>query len=391
MVAGEVAMTVLLLTGGGLLLMSFGAVASRDLGFDPRDVVTADVALVAPRYRTDPEERTRYWESLLETVGELPDVASVGAGLWIPTGGSGTGFIDLDGRPELGQGAGYRVVGGDYFESLRIPLLQGRTFDDRDRLDTEPVTVINQAMADQYWSGIDPIGQRVRAVSMESYGFEDGPPWRTIVGVVGTVRHYGFESEGRAEMFVPFRQNPWMAGQVAAVARTRDGEAGPALSSVREAVRSLDASLAVEVSTLEGRLDRLLAERRMIVGVLGVFAITALLLASLGIYGVISHAVARRSREMAIRAALGARRSGLVRLVLAGALRLVAVGAVVGIAMAFGFRGVLDSLLVDVDSGDPRAYALAGLCLALVATAAALIPARRAAMLDPLEALRDGG
>ncbi len=388
LVAGEVAVTILLLTGAGLMLMSFGAVASRDLGFEPEGVVTLDVTLTSPRYRDNPEAVVRYWETALETLGQLPGAESVGAGVWIPTGGGGTGFIDVDGLPPGDRGAAYRVIGGEYFRALRTPLTQGRTFEDTDRLGSEPVTVVNQAMVEALWPDIDPIGQRVRAVSMESYWFGGEAPWRTVVGVVGDIRHHGFEADIRPEMYVPVQQMPYMATQMSALIRVPG--AGAAMPAIRDAGRQLDSDLAVEVSTLEGRLAGQLSERRMIVMLLAAFGMTALLLSSLGVYGVLSHAAAGRTRELAIRSALGARRTGLVGLVLGSALRLIVVGGVVGIALAIGLRGVLDSLLVDIDSGDPRAYALAGLCLAVVATAAALIPAARAARLDPLEALRDG-
>ncbi|NNF14002.1 MAG: ABC transporter permease [Gemmatimonadetes bacterium] len=390
LVAGEVALTVLLLTGAGLMLMSFGAVASRDLGFDPRGVVTLDVTLTAPRYRDDPDATIRYWEAALETLAQLPEAEAVGAGVWIPTGGGGAGFIELDGLAPGEEGAAYRIIGGEYFRALSTPLFQGRAFDDSDRLDSEPVTVINQAMADAFWPEADPIGERVRAVSMESYWFGGEAPWRTIVGVVGDIRHHGFEADIRPEMYVPFRQMPYMATQMSSLVRVPTPRTGAAIASVRDAAGRLDPDLAIEVSTLAGRLDGQLSERRMIVTLLGAFGVTALLLSSLGVYGVLSHAAAARTRELAIRSALGARRTGLVALVLGGAFRLIAVGGVIGITLAIGLRGVLDSLLVDIDSGDPRAYAVAGVCLALVATAAAIIPATRAARLDPLEALRDG-
>lgn len=390
LVAGEVAVTVLLLTGAGLMLMSFGAVASRDLGFDPEGVVTMDVTLTAAQYRDDPDAIIRYWETALETFARLPESDAVGAGVWIPTGGGGTGFIDVDGRPPGEQGAAYRIIGGEYFRTLRTPLTRGRTFDDSDRLGSAPVTIINQAMADALWPESDPIGQRVRAVSMESYWFGGEAPWRTVVGVVGDIRHHGFEADIRPEMYVTFRQMPYMATQMSSLVRAKASGTGAALEAVRDAGKRLDPDLAVEVSTLAGRLDGELSERRMIVTLLTAFGLIALLLSSLGVYGVLSHAAAARTRELAIRSALGARRTGLVSLVLAGALRLIILGGVVGIALAIGLRGILDSLLVDIDSGDPRAYAIAGTCLAVVATAAAFIPAARAARLDPLEALRDG-
>lgn len=388
LVVAEVALTVLLLTGGGLLLMSVRAVTSRDLGFDPDNVATIDIALTAPEYRGNDDRVIGYWASLLDRLGELPAVESVGIGNRIPTGRDGTGFIDVRDDPSPDGGAGYRVVGGAYFDSLRIPVLQGRDLDDRDRLDTEPVTVINQSMAEAYWPSSTPIGQRVRAVSMESYWFGGEAPWRTIVGIVGDVRHHGFESDPHPEMFVPYRQMPWGSTAMSALVRVHGRDLARTLPFLGREAQSLDRSLAVDVATLDGRLHRLLSERRMTATLLTAFALAALGLAALGVYGVISLAVARRTREMAIRSALGADRAGLIGMVLFGAMRLVSIGAIVGLALAAGLRGVLDSLLVDVSSGDPLAYLASGACLTLVALLAAIVPATSAARLDPLEALR---
>lgn len=392
MVGGEVALTVLLLTGGGLLLMNLSALVSRDLGFDPDGVAAVEVALTAPDYRGDEARTLEYWTAFLERLGSVPGVESVGMGNWIPTGGGGTGFIEILGDPDpdpAADGAGYRVIGGAYFEALRIPLLQGRAFDDRDRGGTELVTVVNRAMAERFWPGTSPIGQRVRASSMESYWFGGQAPWRTVVGVVGDVRHYGFESDLEAEMFVPYEQIPEMATAMSAVVRVREGDLGQIMPRLGAEVRGLDPALAVEVATLEERVHRTVSERRMIAGLLGAFALAALALAALGVYGVLSYAVARRTREMAVRAALGAQRTGLVGLVVAGAMRLVATGAFVGLALALALRRMIDGLLVDVSPSHPAAYAAAAVALLLVALMAALVPAVRAARLDPLEALRE--
>lgn len=388
LVGGEVALTVLLLTGSGLLLMSLRAVMSRDLGFDPTSVLTVDVALVSPEYSEDIDRVLAYWESVRQELAAAPRAQRVGLSNWIPTGGGGASFIELPDRDDRAAGAGWRIVSEDYFETLRIPLLQGRDVSADDRLGSEPVVVINQAMADEFWPSADPIGQRVRAPSMESYWFDGDTPWRTVVGVVGNIRHAGFESEPRSEMYVPYRQMPWMAVAMAAVTRLPDGQANARIPSTQNRVQALDRSLAVEVSSLEGRLGRRLGERRLIAGLLAAFAAAALGLASLGVYSVLSFAVQRRTREVAIRSALGAQRGRLVRLVIGGAFKVVILGTAVGIALAMGARGVLDSLLVDVSSLNPLAYLAAGGCLLIVALAAAFIPARRASRLNPLDALR---
>lgn len=388
LVGGEVALTVLLLTGSGLLLMSLRAVMSRDLGFDPSSVVTADVALVLPEYSGDNDRVLAYWDRVRDELRALPDVEWVGLGTWIPTGGGAASFIEFPDSPDQNAGAGYRVVSDEYFRALRIPLIRGRTVTPDDRLGSEPVALINQTMAEEFWPGMNPIGQRVRAPSMEGYWFEGEAPWRTVVGVVGDVRHGGFETDARSEMFVPHRQIPSMATAMTAVVRTRTDAAAARMNDVEARVGAVDPALAVEVSTLEARLGRRLGERRMIAGLLGLFALAALGLASLGVYSVLSFAVQRRTREVAIRSALGAPQGRLVGLVIGGAFKVVVVGTVVGIALAIAARGALEALLVDVSSLNPFAYLGAGAGLLFVSLAAALIPARRASRLNPLEALR---
>ncbi len=389
LVGGEVALTVLLLTGSGLLLMSLRAVTSRDLGFDPGGVLTADVTLVSPEYSEGNERVLAYWEAVTDALRATPDAGRVGLSNAIPTGIGGVSFIELPDRADPGAGASYRLVSEDYFEALRVPLLRGRPIGADDRLGREPVAVINQAMADELWPSANPIGQRVRAPSMEAYWFDDGAPWRTIVGVVGNIRQGGFETESRAEMYVPYRQMPWMARAMTAVVKVESGAARTRTEAIRATIRDVDPSLAVDVTTLEDRIGARLGERRLIAGLLGAFAFAALALAALGLYGVLSFAVERRTREVAIRSALGASRGHLIRLVVNGALRVVLFGTLVGLVLALGARGVLDSLLLDVSPLDPVAYLGAGVCLLAVAVAAALIPARRAARLDPMEALRE--
>ena len=388
LVGGEVALTVLLLSGSGLLLMSLRAVTSRDLGFDPTGVLTVDVALVAPEYSGDDARVLAYWDALADELRGSPDTELVGLSNWIPTGGGGSSFIELPEGSDRMAGAGYRLVSEDYFETLRIPVIRGRAPTRDDRLGGEPVAVINQAMADEFWPSGNPIGQRVRAPSMEAYFFDGEAPWRTVVGVVGNIRHGGFETDPRSEMYVPYRQVPGMIRAMTAVARIRSEETGGPMRSTTARVQALDRSLAVNVATLESRVGGGLSERRLIAGLLAAFAFAALGLASLGVYGVLSFAVQRRTREVAIRSALGAPQRRLVRLVLGGAFRVILAGTAVGILLAVGARGVLDSLLADVSSLNPIAYLGAGACLLLVALAAAAIPARRAARLDPLTALR---
>lgn len=388
MVGTEVAIAVTLLIGGGLLLRSLAAVASRDLGYDPEGVVVLDVALTAPEYR-DLDRRMAYWADLLDAYRATPGVQAAGLGNWIPTGSGGTSFIELEGRPEPDGGAGYRVVSDDYNDVMGIPLVSGRAFNPSDDLGTERVGLVNEAAAARFWPGEDPLGQRIKAPSMEAYYNDGAADWITVVGVVGDVRHFGFESDPRPELFVLHRQMPGWTGFMSAVVRLRPGAPAGILQSLTEITRRLDARLAVESSPLTVRVHAYLAQRRLILGVLGVFAGAALLLVCLGIYGLVSFAVAQRTREIAIRAALGAARRSLLALMLGSALRVVLAGAAVGLASAVALRGVLTAMVVDIGTTDPATYAGAAALMVLVSVLAALAPALRAARLDPLEALRE--
>jgi len=240
----------------------------------------------------------------------------------IPTGGAGTSFIELPDNPDPGFGAGYRVVSDQYFEALQIPLLGGRAFGTDDDYGTERVTLVNQRPAEQAWPGDSPIGQRIRPHSMESWMYPGNPPWLTVVGVVGDVRHHGFEADPRPELFVPYRQVPMWTTSMTAVVRAGSGAQPGLATSIREAARAVDPALAIEIASLDDRVRGLLTGRRQTLTILTSFALAALMLAALGVYDLVSFAAAQRTREMAIRAALGAQRSSLLRLMIAAATRI---------------------------------------------------------------------
>lgn len=387
MVGTEMAVAVTLLVAGGLLLRSFLALTSRDLGFDPRDVATVDVALTAPEYR-DMDRRLGYWDAVLQRLREGPGVAGAALGNWIPTGGGGTSFVDIEGEPDADFGAGYRVVSEDYFRVMGMRLLEGRAFDARDGRHTERVGVVTEAAAHRFWPDGSPLGRRIKATSMEAYYSGGTAPWITVIGVVADVRHRGFEDDPRPELFVLHRQIPAWASFMTVVARLRPGAARGTLQHLADDVRTLDPRLAVEARTLENRLHGLLAERRWILTGLGVFAGAALLLVCLGVYGLISYAVSERTREIAVRAALGAGRPGILTMVLGSALRVAGAGAAIGLLSALLLRKLLAAMVVGVGTADPLTYLGAGALLLVVALVAALVPSLRAARLDPVDALR---
>ena len=386
LVGGQVALALVLLAAAGLLVQSFRRLLDRDLGFETRDVVTAEVTLYGERYRENPGRAVAYWDGLLAELAALPGVEAAGAANWIPLGTAGTGFIEVAGRGDIGEFAGYRVVTEDYFRALGVPLLAGRVFGPQDGPEPRMV-VINRAMAERHWPGQDPIGGQVRALSQEPQPGGAPPPWLTVIGVVGDVRHWGLESDPRPEMYVLYRQVPFRAIGMTAV--VRGGlPASQLMSEVRERVLARDPNEPPLLTTLEQRLADGLAPRRLVMALLSGFSLLALALALIGIGSMLSYAVARRARELALRAALGATRSSLVGLVLRGALAVLLAGAVVGVAGALGVTRLMRSLLVEVQPTDPAVLAASALLLLIAGLGAAAAPAIRAARADPMRTLK---
>jgi predicted permease len=387
LVCAEVALALLLLTGGGLLVRSFLAVIDNDLGFDAQDVLIANIALAGPAYLEDPAHRLRFWDELVERVRAIPGVESAGLANWVPTVAGGTTFLELEGGSGR-SGAGYRIVGDDYFRTLRVPLLRGRAFEASDGFGSERVAVVNRSFAERLYAGADPIGRRVRAVSMENE--LEGPPWIRIIGVVADVRHWGHERDPDPEMFVLHRQlHTTLTTAMSLVIRASPGALPELPGVVRRAVGEIDPALAPDLNLLTDAIGFVLLERRVTAGVLSAFALLALALAAIGIYGLVAFAVAQRTREIGVRAALGARRARIIRLMLGNALRVVLAGVVLGALGAWWLGRLMSGMLVDVRPADPLTFGVAATLLILVAVFAALAPSLRAARLDPLAALRD--
>ena len=289
----------------------------------------------------------------------------------------------VEGQGDVGAGAGYRVVSDDYFRAMGVPLLEGRFFDATDDSATTRVTLVNHAMAERFWPGQDPIGKRFKAKSME---WKD-TPWLTVVGVVGNVRHWGLEQEAPVEHYVLYRQRPEFALGMAVVVRG-SGDPSQLMRAVRERIRVIDRDVPVDLGTLNARVDRSLAERRFIMNVLVAFGALALVLAAIGVYGVLSFTVAQRTREIAVRMALGAERRRVLGLVVGHVFRVSAVSALVGLVAARAVSRLMSAMLVDVSPADPRTYVVVTGVLMAVALIAAYVPARRAAGVDPMLALR---
>jgi len=385
-VAAEIAMALMLITSAGLLVQSMRAVLARPLGFETNGVVVAEITLGGPRYNRDSAAVLAYWERLRNSLAEMP--GSQGAGLvnWVPLVRGGTGFIEIAGKNVAGAGAGYRMVSEGYFETLGMRVLQGRPFAESDRSDGPRVTVISKRMADRYWPGESPLGRQVRATSMEYFG--SAAPWLTIVGVVNDARPFGYETDETAEMYVLHRQlPPWRIGTMSAVVRGTGSEAA-IMSAVRERVEAIDPMIPADLEFLKSHANRVTAARRFTMATLAVFGGLSLILAAIGVYGVLSFATAQRTREMAVRAALGADRRRLQQLVLGSGARVVAVGMAVGLVGAWHLAQLARSFLFGVEPRDPTVFGAATLTIAAVGLLAAVVPARRASRVEPMEALR---
>jgi putative ABC transport system permease protein len=386
LVVSEMALALILLSGAGLLVRSFWNLSRTDPGFGTDRALTARLALPESRY---PQARLvhGFYAELLERLARLPAVESVGAVNMGPLGEAHScdGF-SLGDRPPFSPSEDpcveSRTVLADYFGAMRIPLVAGRRFDERDRLDSEPVVMINQSMAHRYWPGQEAIGKRFKWGAVDS-----SDPWRTIVGVVGDVRHFGLDRAAAPEVYMPHVQYPF-PDEMMLVARS-DVDPRALAEELRGAVRAMDARLPLtRVATLEQVVSDSLAGRRFPLALVAGFAALALLLAVAGMFSVMSYAVNQRMRELGVRMALGAGRREIYRMILGQGLSLAALGIGGGLAGAVGAAHLLSSLLHGVSPTDPLTYLFAAVTLVATAAVACVVPARRATRVDPLVALR---
>ncbi len=389
LVAGQVGLTLVLVVAAGLLVRSFLRLQSVDPGFDPHGVLTVDLDLPGARY-PDTASTLRFYSSLIERVGALPGV--VAAAGTTSTPGSGAGFtfsFAIEGRPSINPSGRedpvpLQAVTGGYFQTMRIPVIRGRPIDARDRVDSQPVAVINEALARKHWPDADPLGKRV--------AFRQGQsPWLEIVGVVGDTHDAGLAESAPPTIYVPLAQRQanwtWMSWQTLVVRAEHDPAAlvGP----VRDAVWALDPNLPLlRVATFDQALAENDSTRRFSMALLGAFAGLALLLGAIGVYGVLACAVGERRQEIGIRVALGARPRQVVSSIVRPALVFALAGLAAGLAAALSVVGFLRALLFGIEPADPFTFASAVLLLLGVAAAAAWWPARRAMRLDPVEVLR---
>lgn len=385
LVTAQLALATVLLCGAGLLIRTMLELQGVDPGFKPQGAVAARMFLDGSRYDSTALVR-HYFQEALQRLRALPGVEFVGASSALPTDPMGDNYdlpYRLEGQRELPSNelpqADFRVVTPGYFESLQVPLLSGRLMSDADRSDTPFVALVNQSMARQTWPGQSPLGKRFETPSTDWHWFE-------VVGVVGDTRYYGLDSEPRPEIYVAHAQVPRTI--MTFVVRT-DGPPAASADAVRGALLELDPDQpSHSIVTLETLVSDTIATERFYTLVLGILAAVALVLASAGIYGVLSYWVNQRTQEIGVRLALGATRGTVLRHVVGHGMSLAATGIVIGLAGALASTRVLSNTLYGVGSGDPITFTAVALTLGGIAALACCVPALRASRLDPVAALR---
>jgi predicted permease len=384
LITAEVALAFALLTGAGLLIRSLATLLGQDPGFRVDRVMTVDIALPSDGYG-DTTRIAGFYDRLLADLRGIPGVESVGLVNHIPLGGLsfGSRFMVDGGEEQIGD-IGYRVVDSSYFRTLGIAVVRGRGFGPMDRNGAEHVTVINQAAATAFWPNGNPLGHRIRLPGMDSHPKQ----WLTVVGVIADVHHGGLDQPAAPEMYIHYPQRPERLESGATVVLTSDAPPVELASTIRARVRAIDGNVPVQLSTMSQLFATSVASRRFTTVVLGAFGGLALVLAALGIYGVLAYSVAQRQREIGVRMALGAQQSAVRRLVLSDGMRAVIPGVVIGIGIALALARILDSLLYGVTATDPLTYAAVIVVLLIVAMFASWVPARRATRVDPMIAIR---
>jgi putative ABC transport system permease protein len=385
LVVAEVGLSVILMVGAMLLIRSYRAYITTDLGFDQQGILTARITL--PRATYGPQSRrVAFFEQLQARTAALPGVKVVGLSQGIPfSGWDLQSELKVFGRPpaRLNQEiiSHYQYVFPTFFQSMGIALQRGRMFAAADRDTVNPVGVVNETFVKQVFPAEDPIGKRVK------FGSSPREPWITIVGVVRDFRHYRLPQPMGPAVYMPYAASP-ASSQTLSI-RTTAADPHSLVPSLREIVRQIDPQIALyDVKTMDEAVNRSLWRQRLQGQVLGIFAVLALVLAVVGIYGVISYTVAQRTRELGVRVALGAQRSHVLRLVLGQGARLAVMGIAVGLVGAFALKGTLATLLYGVKSTDLVSFVGVPLLLGAVTLVATYLPARRAMKVDPLVAIR---
>ncbi len=383
LVVAEVALALVVLIGAGLLVGSFARLTAVKPGFDPNNLMTMWIALTGERYGTV-TANTRFIKELTASLEALPGARGVAISDDFPIQGTDTrDYPEIEGRgaaPEDRTLVGHHAINPRYFEAMRVPLVKGRAFTERDDASAPPVVIINEAMANRVWPNEEALGKRIR------FG-GPGEPWIEVVGVVANVKHDGLHLADSPHCYSPHLQQPWPFLAIAVRSQT---DQAALLASVRQAVRKIDPNLPlVQPLTMEDRMERVLATRRLTLALFSLFAVVALSLAAIGLYGVMSYGVAQRTHELGIRIALGATSRDALKSVIGQGMKLVALGLALGLGVALIGSRLMSHLLFGVSARDPLTFVVIAFLLTLVALLACWIPARRATKVDPMVALRN--
>jgi putative ABC transport system permease protein len=388
-VAGQIAASMVLLAGAALLMRSFVSLEAQPMGLNSQGVVTASIALNRYRYTT-PQAQMQFFLAAEAAIRRLAGVASVGMSDTVPPGGYRHDHIysimAVQGRPAMVGGTegmvALRLVSPDYFKSLGIAIVRGRPFREEERTSTQHVMIVSRLLAARLFAGEDPIGQHVKPTP--------NGPWYTVVGVADDVKNSGLAAEEEPEYYVLRRNNieDWQQAPSAAFV-VRTALPTQAVGEwIRVQIGGIDPTVPVEVETLNERISELADRPRFETALLGFFAVTGLLMAVIGLYGVIAYTAVQRTQEIGIRMALGAGRGDILRMILTEGVMLVAMGSGVGMTAALASSRVLKSLLFNVKPYDPVSYIAVALLLVIVALVATLFPARAAMKTNPMTALR---
>jgi putative ABC transport system permease protein len=389
LVVAEVALAVTLLAGAGLLIRSFSRLASVDPGFQVQPALTFELSLPESRYETE-EHQIAFFDQLLPKLQAIPGVQAAGAVISLPLSGSSIVLtFEIGGRPPVPPSQQpamqVRVATPEYFQTIGIPLKRGRLFSDTDRWGSPQVVLITEAAARQYFPNEDPIGKRITL----GWGRGENKPRAggEVVGIIGDVKDAGLDEPDPPQIYLPYRQ--WPTGSMSFLLKTAVPPESVA-DAVRRTVYSMDGNLPVgNVRTLEALVARSISQPRFYMTLLAVFAGVALALAAIGIFGVLSYAVAQRTREIGIRMALGAHQRTVIGLIVRDAMIMASVGVAIGTAAAFLLtEWLVAKLLFNTSPHDPATFTFVALALAAVSLAAAYVPARRATRVDPIVALR---
>jgi putative ABC transport system permease protein len=397
LVTSEFALALVLLAGAGLMIRTFVALSAIDPGFNPHQLLTMIVS-VAGAKDSAAKNRSAFYQAALQQIEALPGVVSASAINHLPLAGDDWDLpFFIEGRPSPRRGEGpdgiYRVVLPGYFGTMDISLLRGRDFSEHDNQSAPSVIIINEFLANRYWPGEDPIGKRI-SVGLDQNG-NPSRQWLTIIGITQNVVRHDWNAPADGEYYLPFLQSPTYGGGASPfskymtfVVRTA-GEAASQSSAVQNAIRSQDKTVTIsELQTMDEVVAQANAQPRFYLYLLGAFAAVALVLAAVGIYGVMSHSVSRRTHEMAVRMALGAQRAEVMRMVVRESMLLALMGAAVGLLGALAVSPMMKSLLYGVRATDSATLAVAAAVLVGVALVASYIPARRTTKVDPIVALR---